>query len=216
MVDGQSRVGGLHTLHHQWGGFKVYSSLRPRVSWQSKLQGHAWLMPFFSLLSLLILFPWSLLMFLGINFQINNMSQGLFLGGPKLRQHYSSYLIFSVKLNQLIIMRTLKQQIFPNWLLYIFTIASNLYSSSELTPQEKTKQKTKKWGRYWIIHHWVDRKIEVWGWYITTAHDFTCNAKKEIHPHLCDSKTPAQCYLAFIRSSYLAFIRSSLCKLFGS
>lgn len=47
MVDGQSRVGGLHTLHHQWGGFKVYSSLRPRVSWQSKLQGHAWLMPFF-------------------------------------------------------------------------------------------------------------------------------------------------------------------------
>ena len=47
------------------------------------------------------------------------MSEGLLLGGCKLRQHYSSYLIASVNLNQLIIMKTLIiANFFPKNVLY--------------------------------------------------------------------------------------------------
>lgn len=65
-----------------------------------------------------------------LNKLLKSMSQGLLLGGPKLRQHCFTYLISSVNVNKLIVMRTVIIAAFFPPRIYIFIIVSILHPSS--------------------------------------------------------------------------------------
>lgn len=121
------------------------------------------------------------------------MSQGLLLGGPKLRQHCSTYLISSVNVNQLIVMRTVIIAAFFPPRIYIFIIVSILHPSSLIFS-------TKTWSWNWIIPSGQENRFKDATEQLKISHVM---CRKWFTPYLCDSKTsaPTQCYLAFLRPS---------------
>lgn len=126
------------------------------------------------------------------------MSQDLLLGGPKLRQHCSSYLISSVNVNQLIVMRTIIIAPFFPPRIYIFTIVSILHRSSLIFS-------TKTWSWNWIIPSGQENRLKDATEQLKISHVM---CRKWFTPYLCDSKTsaPTQCYLAFLSPSVFRYI----------